>query len=66
MELKEQKDLGMKLNRKVIEIKWVFPKIGVPQNGGFVRENPVRIDDLGVPLFLQTPKSGRVCYSKPA
>ena len=34
---------------------WVFPKIGVPSNEWFVRENPSRIDDLGVPLFSETP-----------
>ena len=36
---------------------WVFPKIVVPQNGWFRRENPIRIDDLWVPLFLETPIS---------
>ena len=33
-------------------VKWVFPKIGVPQNGRFI----MIMDDLGVPLFLETPK----------
>ena len=36
--------------------KWGFPKIGIPQNGWFVMENPIKMDDLGVPLFLETPK----------
>ena len=32
-------------NIKVFNI-WVFPKIGIPQNGWFIMENPIKMDDL--------------------
>ena len=25
---------------------WGFPKIGVPKNGGFIREHPTKMDDI--------------------
>ena len=30
---------------------WWFPKMGVPKNGWFIRDNPIEMDDLGVPLL---------------
>ena len=34
---------------------WMFPKIGVPQNGWFIMENLMKMDDLwGTPIFGNT------------
>ena len=38
---------------------WVFPKIWVPGTPKWkiYKENPIKMDDLGVPLFLETSLS---------
>ncbi len=38
--------------RQLVYTVWIFPKIGVSQNGWFIMEHPIKFHDLGVPLFL--------------
>ena len=46
---------GCSTPARTYEAIWVFPKIGVPQNGWFTMENHIKIHDLGAPLFLEAP-----------
>ena len=47
--------LNQKESQNVSIMRWVFPKIGVPQNGWFIIENLIQMDDLGgTPIFGNT------------
>ena len=51
--------------KNLLAILWMFPKIGVPQNGWFIMETPIKIHDLGgQPLFLETPICGKPFLSQ--
>ena len=45
-------DLMNSIEKHVAENRW-FPKTGVHQNGWFIVENPIRMNDLGVPPFQE-------------
>ena len=39
--------------------------MGVPQNGWFIRETSIKMDDLGAPLFQETTKSRHTAAALP-
>ena len=39
--------LTLSMERVEFEPVWGFPKIRVPQNGWFIMEHPIKMDDLG-------------------
>ena len=47
MPQKELTECNIKTCHTIYLDKWVFPKIGVPQNGWFIIENSIKMYDLG-------------------
>ena len=43
------------VNGPLLGTIWGFPKIVVPQNGWFTEENPIKMEDLRIPPFKETP-----------
>jgi len=39
--------------------RWLFPKMVVPQDGWFIMENHIKMDDLGGKPFKETPRYSR-------
>ena len=58
-------DCQMASNETISNIR-VFPEIGVPQNGWFIMENPIKMDDLGgTIIFGNTHKYPKFCFGRP-
>jgi len=45
---------SIKSTAKQVVVIWGFPEVGVFKNGWFTMENPIKMYDLGVPLFQET------------
>ena len=51
---------GMLTEQKEQGWIWVVPKIGVPQNGWFMMENPIKWVIWGYPYFWKHPYYGNM------
>ena len=52
---KDSEQLNLQLNGGgFVVVSWVFPKIGLKWMVK-IMESLIKMDDLGVPLFLETP-----------
>ena len=47
------------LVHRVFQVKYQTKNRGYPKMDGFIMENTIKIHDLGVPLFLETPMSNQ-------
>ena len=38
----------------IVGVMWRLPEMWVPENGCFTMDNPTKMDDLGIPSFMET------------
>ena len=49
-------ELPVQRGTRADRYKWMFPKNKGTPKWTVYNQNPIKMDDLGVPLFLETPK----------